>query len=721
MKHLRDIVGSFVTAGSGRVLPGRNSRQRRRRRGGVVLALAAAACAGGVGPAKGQEAQPDAEAIEAPLVDPSHAEAGFRLVERWVRHASVPGRMPRQLRVTGAIGVRVSLRDSGREVGSAEAWVAAPEASLDRPGPAVDLVPLLARAADAALTDYAQTLREARARVAPDAQQRASPAAPTPEDTAGLGVGLEVAHELRSVHVARRASMAELYAKFAPGFHGLRVKGPAGQGAAVTWPSVALAHNTSPKSQLVQPLSSLGYPLDAIRRVGRTGGAPLERFQTLHVIRVSPHRPVQRLIRGNDADPPRQPVGELIAVTGDRIAGHLGMRFIREDQVRGTYHPSTNRFDPALAGPTDSALAAFALARYSGVMDRLDRRDVRAQVAGERALAVAATVGRSVLDDGDAGPAAAALALMTLTQLPVGGADQALRDRLGAHLLSLRGEDGAFYRDAMALAEAELRAAGPEADARGADDGNDQDKPRPVNLATASLIAASLTALHAQTRDADLEAAARAAIDAAYARLAQRPDVAALPWLMMAHDRAAGALAEDHETNAEQWRTLGRYVDVLNEQHIFERPLLGPGDVVGGFELSRAALGSPPNPDWRTGQLLLFLSIALRHEEVRGQRNPFDWLVPAQGAARFLARLTFDPTNAFYARSPQDTLGGVRISLWDNTLAIAPSAIGLLAMTELQATTDVLNRARANPIPGPEAEAEPAPEPDAEPDPAATP
>jgi hypothetical protein len=659
--------------------------------GNTIAVVLAAVALLGPGPAVAQDAPapdapepadaaqapgPDADAdIRAPLLDPAHGEAGFRLVEGWVRDAAVPEEADRQLMVTGAFGVRVSLRDAGQEVGAAEVFVEDPEQSLDVPGPPVDLVPLLAEATTAALDDYRQTLRDARAKagqLVPDvAEDEAEDGAQTLE-TKRLNVGLEVAHRLQSVHLPRTAPTNDLYSKFAPGFHGLRVKGPDHHAAAVTWPSLALAWNSAPKSQLVQPLAKLGYPIDAIDRVARTNGPPLQRFQTLHILRPSRNQPIERLVRGNVATPRRQPVSELIEITADRIAAHLGNRFIRDDQVRGTYHPSTNRYDPALASPTDSALAAYALARYSRVMRALGQKDVRVQTAGERARAVAASVGRGWLEREEGGPAAAALCLLTFCELPVGGAEQVLRDRLGAAILALRREDGRFHSHL------------------------EPDAP-PVNLATSALIAASLTALHTQTREPAMADAARAAIDAAYARVARNPDVSALPWVMIAHDRATGALAENNDVNHGQWRGLAGLVDLLNDQHIFEQPLLGPNDVVGGFELSKAPPGAPPNPDWRSGQLLLFLSVALRHEQVRGERNPFDWLLPAQGAARFLARLTFDSVNDFYVKSPEDTLGGVRINLWDNTLAVAPSAIGLLALTELQATSQVLNQALTTP------------------------
>jgi len=155
---------------------------------------------------------------------------------------------------------------------------------------------------------------------------------------------------------------------------------------------------------------------------------------------------------------------------------------------------------------------------------------------------------------------------------------------------------------------------------------------------------------------------------------------------------------------ADPLAALGELVDKLNQQQVVERPLLGPADVNGGYELFPGTVGSPPMPDWRTSQPLMFLAIALRSTEARGDRNTFGWVVSAQNAARFLRRLTFSPSNAFYVQSLDDTLGGVRTSFWDNGLAISPNALTLLALTELRVSIDRLEREQAERGPGRAAE-----------------
>ncbi len=116
--------------------------------------------------------------------------------------------------------------------------------------------------------------------------------------------------------------------------------------------------------------------------------------------------------------------------------------------------------------------------------------------------------------------------------------------------------------------------------------------------------------------------------------------------------------------------------------------MLGPADVIGGFELEPAPVGTPPAPNWRTAQLLAFLSICLREDGITADRDALGWVLNAGLAARFIAQLMMDEASAYYVRSLPDAIGGVRMALWDNQLGLAPTALSLLACVQLQETLD---------------------------------
>ena len=75
---------------------------------------------------------------------------------------------------------------------------------------------------------------------------------------------------------------------------------------------------------------------------------------------------------------------------------------------------------------------------------------------------------------------------------------------------------------------------------------------------------------------------------------------------------------------------------------------------------------------------------ALKADDLTKPADKIKWMRDCQLACRFLAQLMIDEPGCYYVRGPQDAIGGVRLNLWDNKLAIWPSAMTLLALTELQ-------------------------------------
>ena len=174
----------------------------------------------------------------------------------------------------------------------------------------------------------------------------------------------------------------------------------------------------------------------------------------------------------------------------------------------------------------------------------------------------------------------------------------------------------------------------------------------------------------------------------------QGPRALSLYWYALAHSRSAKRLAEQDASSAVSVQSrssaLARLVNTLSEQQVIEPPLLGPDDVLGGFQLYRGPAGSPPNPNWTSASLLAFLAVAMRDPGITEDQDPFGWLLTASLGARFVAQLMMDRPSCFYVRSLDDALDGVRLALWDNQLAIAPTAMSLLAMVELREAIEAL-------------------------------
>lgn len=607
-------------------------------------------------------------ALDAPLLDGSHARRAHALAADWVRQAQAPEQAETAIEVTGLIGVRVTLRIGGIEVGAGEAYRPDIAAAVGGAGPAVDLVPLLASATRQALAQVMESLRDAQLRAAVAGMVESDTQGPELADVADrLLVDLQLAHRLEPVQVRPDADAATVFGRFAPGFHGLRTPDATRPGDGVVWPATALARNLSPRSQVTHLLDAAGVDPRKVELLGRPGGVALQRFEVIHLVRPLRTLPVTELVRGSVVLPPHNISGRTLDAMARRLAGHLERRFTLSGAVRGTYHPTSNRYQPELAGDQEAALACYALTRYALRLQRTSAADEQVHRIAVRVRDTTQLIGRLLLEQPDqAQAAAAALILLTLTddQQPD---DDAMRDRLGQLLMTRRNPAGGFRETGDAQAPA-------------------------VNEATHALAVAALASLYQQTRDPAVGQVVTQELDHLWARAQAEPNIAALPWFVLAHSRAARTLAGDDPATRsslqQRERGLGDLVVRLCEQQVIEPPRLGPPDVIGGFELVRGPVGSPPNPDWRTAQLLSFLALSLRSEGITQDRDTLGWLLTAGLAGRFLGQLMMDEPNCYYVRSVPDTLGGVRLALYDNRLAVAPQAMTLLAVVELQETLD---------------------------------
>lgn len=687
---------------------------------GMVVGFGA--CVATVAFAADPAQSPAREGAEAaPFVDWSHVKQAHRIVEQWVAAGGVDWGQTQQqpIQVSGVQGVRVTLRWQGVTLGVGDATIesagagpssggapsATQPASTHQPassggvaassradgdaealGKPVDLVQLAARAAADAIAAAGQSYLE-RSKGALDEQQKSPLSVPAGADghldLAQLGsrllVDVQVARSFERVTVPASAGPGAVYARFVPGFHGLRMtrlQEPGAGDTAWMWPGSALAANTQPRSQLIQLLVKLGYDVDDLREVGRGRLVSLERFEVIHVVRVAGDQPPQVLMRGNRMIPLGGLDGGAVDELAGRIAAFLCKRAGADGRMAGTYHPSSDTYDPPVAPIQDMALAVYALARRDAYLSRRGRSGARADATAEaQALRrVAMYLVSGMLDptaslQGDPQVAADAVTLMALVESPTLSELKDERDQLASRLLSLQQGDGWFRSGA-----------GPQA--------------RRVSRPTQSLVVAALASLAERVRDVEL---ARK-VERSEAVLWQEAEAGGLvglvPWVAMteAHLARLGKLGapDAQPTRSQRWDRLGELADALRQRQIIAAPQVGPADVVGGFELTPQPGAVAPSADWQSARVLAFLALALRQEELRQGRDAVQWLLDCGLAARFVAQLTFDPYGCYYVRSPADVLGGVRTALWDNRVPIGPSAMSLLAITELQETLESL-------------------------------
>jgi len=673
---LRRFQPSWRQAVLGRMMPFCNTGMSRRTL--VVGLLVGLLCAAAAMPGRAQLiGEP---ALEAPLVEPSDGEVAFGLVEGWVRAGEIPEdeALP-GTPLTGLFGVYVTLRDRGQLLGKGQALREDLAMTIDAQGPPTDMAVLLARATREAMAAVEQhQRRQAQALDIVDAD----PIARARQSLLSrLQVDVQIGYGLSSVVLPANGAADEIYAHFVPGFHGLRMTGALMPQGDLIWPGVALARNTSPRSQLVQLLKQQGYNDSDIETIARSDGPRLERFEVIHIVRPVRIQSPRILVRGNDEFGRQFMDTQTLEAMIQRIAAHLGTKITDDNGagirlMRGPYLPSYNRIEPAAAPPHDAALACFVQMRYcTAELERsASDREARTRVAQIKAVIKGLAI--TVADEqGHLDPLIASMLLMALSESPIMlDADLAgLRDQLGAALLSLRQPEG-HYRATTGSKQAASRA-------------------------TASVITAALARWYARNNDPQLATVVWQAMgELIQANQAdeQGASLVDLTWLAMAYSyagrQAAGAQADPvaAELLTEYQAFFADQVDRLIDRQIRGRVLLGPRDVVGGFETRDRPLGSAPAPTWESAMPLLVLSIMLRDPDVIPMDRNHGPVLCAGLGARFIGQLMMTDRNGYYVRNMPMAFGGIRRSLWDNELHLNCSSIALLALTEMKLSLEGL-------------------------------
>ena len=158
-----------------------------------------------------------AEKLGAPLVDWNNAEQAQFLVKQWLKKGKVPKSGGGAMKVSGVIGIRVTLRTDGTFAGSGDAYRKGLSNWVDRTAPATDIMPLVREAASKAFDSVREHLKDARLRAMLTGGQNKKMALPKLSDLAdNLQVGVQVGCQLRSIRLKGDAKGGAVYATFAP-------------------------------------------------------------------------------------------------------------------------------------------------------------------------------------------------------------------------------------------------------------------------------------------------------------------------------------------------------------------------------------------------------------------------------------------------------------------------------------------------------------------------
>ncbi|MFK7788587.1 MAG: hypothetical protein AB8C95_03695 [Phycisphaeraceae bacterium] len=628
--------------------------------------------------AAAQAVAPAEPAKEAPIVGWADGESAYAWVQGWLRsETGVPedDDLPDRA-VSGLFGVYVTLRDDGRVMGRGQALRADIKLAIDDAGPPVQLAPLLAAATRQALEELKdkQMKRAIELNINdPDLLNLA-----IMDARKRIQLAIQLGYGLESIVLPPNAPDQAVFTTFAPGYHGLRLAGPLAGKADFAWPAIELSRNNAAPRTVFRLMDLQGYDADELPLVARADGPALQRFAVIHMVRSRAAQPMRQLTRGNVILQQQIIDGRTIAGLAERIARHLDQHIVTDKRtgqelVRGTYQPSLQRYAPQWADERETALLCYALTRHSRVALDAGLAGEIMEARAKRVLRLAEQFAPQAIPQNlPPKHLTAAFLLLTFCETPARlTPDQlVLRDRLGQALLALRHPDGGGYR---------------------VEAGSDKRLPR----ASAAVVTAALATYFDTTRSKILAQPLWAVLGDLIAvnDTQEKARVVDLLWVAHALDAAGEDLAKaqpDPDAAAatlDQWRkTLASYLELLTEQQVRNNPILGPSDVSGGFILQKPTPGSPPEPTWQSAMPTAFLAFALRDPGVIDPDQRFGPVLAAGLGARYLGQLIITEPSSYYLRDPEPAIGGVRRTLWDNTLYPDCSAITLIALAELQQT-----------------------------------
>lgn len=396
-------------------------------------------------------------------------------------------------------------------------------------------------------------------------------------------------------------------------------------------------------------------------------GFGLSLFRVTHAAQATAGGPPLLLHRGGIV---ARPIGTQaeVAAMADRLARHLMKRSwagVERFGLRGDLDPVHSRFTPSVAPPFAQAFAAEALARYARAPGVNAETAARAMSSAETILSALAVVEQSERAPwGDAVSASACLsALVLLDRLTVDRSDElrGLRERC------LRAIGGAYT------------------EAAGFDPG--------VPVAARGVVARGLLAavsFEPWEREAHLiraDLAIRAAFrDAEQGRLLTlMPDLGwadmELAELLGGPPKSASALRALRERVLENQIKQGDMVEADR-------------DLVGGFVLDA---GGSPLPTWQglrpTGLLASMLGDPALTRGTLAGGEAGGQIIRLTEALRFLRQLMAEERLGHMYADPDLALGGVRASLWDQTMPLTGSALGLVTLAEtLESLDEVASR-----------------------------
>lgn len=597
-------------------------------------------------PVNAESAPAAPAALSAEPPSPAACLSAFHAMEKWVRAWSVPAEA-QAVDPEGTAGVCVTLRLAGvsgrvltRSVVMASGsnkgrtlWEAARRALAEAD-------PKMPVEKDAT---RGEQLREVAARVLIDVQ------------FAGAGVPLDA------------ASYDEAARRFSPGREGVlaRVRGENDEMVSAVFPGQQLSMALGAARAVEVAVGGLKLPPVALSELRDKHGMSLQKFAVRHVAQESAGDAPVILFRGSSLVPLAAMSSEGMREFAGAMADHLQSHVWRGAEafgLRGSYNPLTDVYSPPVAGAREQAVAALALlefARFGGA-------------SPERARSAAGAAAKIVDDLTVVVPPETDPATK-----PVDAAAWLIADAELSNAGTMVAADGAREQRTVAFrarALAGVRAAFTPPDAWG--EGLTPGERAMVALALA------VTAGDEAARDT-----AKSAVRSLFRSTEPGQLVALMPWL----GRAEVALVNETEAvpSAEALRQLRTlcWGAQLAAGAVPDDP-----DFAGGIAFAGGGAGGPALPTWQTLRPLAWMAEMLGDPRLTSKEEVRDEVLRLLNGLRFARQLAVDPSVSHMFRDHGRARGGIRLSLWDQTVSVDATSMGLIAVSRALRSADLRSK-----------------------------
>lgn len=477
-----------------------------------------------------------------------------------------------------------------------------------------------------------------------------------------ITISVQLAGELVPVVVKDAADAAS---SIAPGLEGAGAR--LGDRTAVMFPERMLTLGTEPGPALASLVGKLAddpaLAVVPLSMLAKDHGAVFYRFKVSHVAQVKAGDSPRFLQRCGRVVPSDQIDTEGLKRWADKLAAALmsrGWAGPEKYGMAGTYEPIRGEFQPRFASAIEQGLSAFALWKYQSTLGLAGRTTpgVEPRVgdwleAWARALAV--------VEPGEVDPAADA-------------ASAAVTVRLFDYL-HVNPTYGAFAGTFKEFNEPDMMALKKRC----------VDKLTPIMKEGGSALPETERALVLflgadQRHNIDPNPSA---VSALYVQLGPAKLVAAMPWLGWADQQvhAKGELPAAvalREMRSMLWKHQLQDEDLPWDQK----------DLAGGIVFST----SSPVPSWQAARPLAFVASMLRDLQLTEDREVSEELLHLLASLRFLRQLTAGESECFMYRKPDQAIGGVRSSLWDQRMPPEATAMTLMAVCETLKSLDEIQK-----------------------------